>query len=394
MIKIKFIHHSTGLGGAPVSLYWLIKSLPSSEYDVEVILLRNSTLVEYFNSKGIKCSVIKSFFYNKIYYPYIHIEVSWLRLKSPVRLIYFAFTWILSRLFFSKLFSKIESDIIHLNSYTINDLLCNSSKNSKVIIHIREPAATGYFGIRSAIFKSQIKKYANHIVAISKDNAIRIGIPEKTSVIYNQYNPKSYSYEWLGFGNYVIFLGGGIPFKGLETLLNSLDYLDSNINVLVFGEVKQSVLDFLQIKLKKSDVYENCSILISCKGKNIKSDSTVFFMGMREDVGAYIKNAKILLNLFEITHFPRPVIEAFSYAVPVVVTKVDGICEVVNDGVNGIIINVSDYLSLAASINFLISNEKIRFMMGQEGLKSYLNNFGQNISLGYDTLYKTITTVR
>ena len=70
------------------------------------------------------------------------------------------------------------------------------------------------------IFKHQMHKYADKIIAISHDNSSRIGIPEKTEIIYNyaEISKKKQnlaSYESKRF----LYLGGSLEIKGFYTSL-------------------------------------------------------------------------------------------------------------------------------------------------------------------------------
>ena len=38
--KVLFVHHATGVGGAPISMVETIKGLNKNHYDVEVLLLK------------------------------------------------------------------------------------------------------------------------------------------------------------------------------------------------------------------------------------------------------------------------------------------------------------------------------------------------------------------
>ena len=52
--KILYIHHGKGLGGAPLSLLYLIQALDKTKYHPVVLFLYDSEVVDLFKSKGIE----------------------------------------------------------------------------------------------------------------------------------------------------------------------------------------------------------------------------------------------------------------------------------------------------------------------------------------------------
>lgn len=62
MIKILFIHHAAGWGGAPKCMVNLIKDLDPAKYEVEVLLLKDSVVASKLTEFGIKYSIAESVF--------------------------------------------------------------------------------------------------------------------------------------------------------------------------------------------------------------------------------------------------------------------------------------------------------------------------------------------
>lgn len=59
-IKILFIHHGTGIGGAPISLLNLISHLDISKYEFKVVLVKESSIVDMFRQNGIETQVLNA----------------------------------------------------------------------------------------------------------------------------------------------------------------------------------------------------------------------------------------------------------------------------------------------------------------------------------------------
>ncbi|MFB0526131.1 MAG: glycosyltransferase family 4 protein [bacterium] len=65
--------------------------------------------------------------------------------------------------------------------------------------------------------------------------------------------------------------------------------------------------------------------------------------------------------------FGLTMLEALSSGKPMVVTRTGGMPEIIKDGINGFIIPVKDFESLASRINCLLGNKELRERLGQTG---------------------------
>lgn len=84
--------------------------------------------------------------------------------------------------------------------------------------------------------------------------------------------------------------------------------------------------------------------------------------------------------------------EAMAAGLPVVGTRVDGLSEIIEDGVTGYILQVGDSQGLANVLIELISNaEKIKTMGEKEEKKGCKNYFQSNTSFGQLFLYTSIS---
>ena len=87
----------------------------------------------------------------------------------------------------------------------------------------------------------------------------------------------------------------------------------------------------------------------------------------------------VLPSYFE--GMPRCLLEAMSYSLPVVTTRVDGIPELVEDGVTGILIEPGDINALAYKIITLLKEDRIRNEMGRNARLSVQTNFNVDAKL-------------
>ena len=90
------------------------------------------------------------------------------------------------------------------------------------------------------------------------------------------------------------------------------------------------------------------------------------FTGYREDVRPYLKD----FDLFVIPSnypdpFPRSVIEAMAFSLPVVGFSIGGIAEAVEDGETGFLCDSGDFEKIGESISILTRDAETRNKMGQ-----------------------------
>ncbi|MDD4729489.1 MAG: glycosyltransferase family 4 protein [Dysgonamonadaceae bacterium] len=362
--KILFIHHATGWGGATLSMIKAIERLDQSKFSVEVLLIKNSDISKILHAKGIKYHIAKNEFYKKYYNYFSHASGGhkWYHLFT---LLVVSASWILSRFYFSRIELKnIECDIIHLNSSALTDWLYASSKKATTIIHFREALADGYLGIRKSFFRKQVKKYADHIIAISKDNAARLNLPEKTTVIYN-YTEIKPDIENLKNQpqKMVLYVGGAQIIKGYFTMVDALDYLNEDITVCFCGYYpdKLSFNVYDKIFLHRQNNKMIASLEKMRKHKNAR------IIGLIEDISPFLSDTDALISPFSKEHFSRPVIEAFAHKKPAIGSNVVGMEELIDNKINGLIVEKDNPKALADAINYICTHPVVAKKMGDNG---------------------------
>jgi glycosyltransferase involved in cell wall biosynthesis len=368
MKKILYIHHAVGWGGAPNSLIKMINGIDRTKYDVDVLLLKYSNVVDKLIENNISFKIADSIFYRKYYHYFTHSEAGYVKWYQIYRFIKLGFLWSLSRFYFAKKeLAKHNFQIVHLNSSVLTDWLAPAKTKGKVIIHIREPFRKGKLDLLHFFFTFQMRKYADRIIAISKDNATRVGIPEKTEVIYNfeeipQNNPLESSYS----SKKVFYLGGSEYIKGFYTLVDALDYLDKDVKVYFGGNIDSkkksrfSIKFFLKFLLfygkKKKEAIEK-----------IKHHHNAFVIDLTYNVHNYLDEVCCLVSPFSVPHFSRPVIEAYLHKKPAIGTDVKGMDEIIEHEKNGLIVPKNNPVKLAAAINDLTADGLKAKRFGEAG---------------------------
>lgn len=393
MRKILFVHHGTGVGGAPISMIETIKSLDPKQYTAEVLLLKDSIVSEMLSKEGIKSSVATGFFYKKIYRFFPHIEPEFFKFWQFFRMLRGAVVWLLSRYYFSsRLLREFEYDIIHLNSSVLIDFLAAGKLKGKVVLHIREPVARGYLGIRLGIMRSQINLYADHVIAISRDNAKRLGCSQKTTVVYNfteigPEHPATFPDQ-----KFVLYVGGESLIKGFLTIVDSLNYISQDIKVLFCGYYQDHEHSCsLRGRLKRYFFQLTPSNRRLARAREIvRSHPNAVMLGVRNDIAQLLRKSRVLVSPFSVEHFSRPVVEAFANYRCAIGTNVEGMSELIEHEKNGLLVEPNDPRALALAINRICENVDFNLKLAEAGYQKAEKEFSRSninkIQKIYDSL--------
>lgn len=113
--------------------------------------------------------------------------------------------------------------------------------------------------------------------------------------------------------------------------------------------------------------------------KDAGLSETVIFLGYRSDIQSVMSQLDLIVlsSLWE--GFPLTPIEAFSVGKTVIGTNVDGTTEIIQDEVNGIIVEAKNEKKLASKINWMIEHPNERHNMEIAARKKYETEFSFKI---------------
>lgn len=397
MKNILIIHHGWGIGGGLIAMVHLVHELKNS-YNVRILCVFDSEAVGYLKMNGFEVEIAHSKFYRNFYSLFIHSSASYCSIQNFLKQIYSLCMYFFNMYYFAsrELEKHIKDvDLIYLNSLFLSDWAkAAKEKDKKVVIHVREPLAAGLFSMRKKIIQRNIENYTDSIVAISRDNAIRLNVLYKTFVVYDPVCCTRHSSPLCEQINddfiYFTYVGGEQRIKGFEQLAHSLDYLDEKIRIFFIGSsLSDTPISFANgIRCILSSYYRNLSSL-KLKVRNSKN---VILLGYREDVFAYYQLSRSIISPFAKPHASLPILEALSVGKPVIASDVDGTRELVNDSV-GVIYKNGDFRALANAINemALVSDDELK-QFNENARMRYLDIMSKTnsvLKIIYDCFVKT-----
>ena len=103
----------------------------------------------------------------------------------------------------------------------------------------------------------------------------------------------------------------------------------------------------------------------------------VRFLGLRDDVEQLYSAMDLYVLASFREGFPRSAMEAAAMGLPLVVTNIRGCRQVVDDGVNGVLVNVRDSNALTAAIIALARDPLLRQRMGRASTEKAKREFDQ-----------------
>ena len=391
--KILFVHHGKGIGGAPISLLNLLKNLDQEKYAFKVIMFDEGKIINLYKESSIEPLVVKA---NTNWWG--HHEKGKIQLKywyKYPKILLDRKKQIKEATNFLKKYR--EYDIVHLNSDVLSSWALAAKKAGfKVVCHNRDPFAEGYFKIRQKFLRKFLNKYVDIFLSISEDNKHRLGMLDKTKVVYNFVDiPKQYRLSMKSSVDCkkVLYLGGMAKVKGFDTAVNCLPYLNPDVRVQFGGNLgKWKQPKSLKEKLKqclKLSFYRKTYLPL----KKIYEAKNVEVLGLLTQPLPVIDACDILITPFKIEHFSRPAMEAMAYGKPVIGSNVEGMDEIIDHGINGLLVEKNNPQALAEAINYLCENPEIAQRMGNEGRKKAIKFFSpeknvQKIEEVYDRLLR------
>ncbi len=377
MRRILYIHHGGEIGGAPLSLLYLLRYLDRSRYEPVVVALKPGPVVDLYRTEGIEVIIETGIS------DFSHTTLEWYGGRNLWRLPGKVATFWPSVQRTREVIRRLKPDLVHLNSSTLvpSAIACRR-EGIPVVWHIREPLTQGYLGLRRAWLRSVIDRTATRVIAICQNDADQLRPSDRIRVIYNFVHFAQFDRTLTGDAfraehgippesPVVTMLGGISEPKGTLVLIRALPDLVAaipTVKVVIAGPLPQPPGDRNLKRLVKwllaADAYER-EVRRAIDRLDRQVRAALIFTGVRRDIPQVLAATTCLVFPSVVPHFARPIIEAAAMAVPCVASDLGGPRELVVHGKTGILVPPGDAGALAAGLSSVLRDQQHARAMGQ-----------------------------
>jgi glycosyltransferase involved in cell wall biosynthesis len=387
-IRILFVQHHAGIGGATRSLLSIIEQLDRTRYQPIVLFTAGSGLAaDILRHAGIPVIVrndIIAYGHGNGARPSFNRFPPWLPITQLLQI------WPSARRF-SKLLREHTFDLVYLNSSILMPALlgCHLA-GIRPIVHVREILYWGALGLRFRLVRYLLQTYAAHLIVLSETSRAQFTKTSRVpiTVIYNAvdfavFNRNIDAVEArrrLGITpeqQVVLMLGGGLAHKGAHVLVRAIAqvrFQHQRIKAVILGFNPDEYSSTWRGRIKKRLAKGQSDRLLELIDKLGVRDC-VQVEGSRHDIPDWLAVAEICVFPATTDHFPRPVIEAAAMAVPAIASDGPTSRELITDGVNGRLVPANQPLALATAINKLLAVPQHRLEMGERAYEQALLRF-------------------
>ena len=336
-MKIIFTLASLGSGGAERVVSLLANKMAEQGHQVEIICLKFND-VYYKLHPEVKVTLAMKQTKNRI------TEVSWLRkyVKQEKPDVVIAFT---------------EG----VYCFTIAALL--GTKIPVIASERLDPSAMTW---KRNLLKRLLLPYADWLVVQTKTikDYFPKRIQKKSSIVFNPVNEKvslTPSPSPKGEGNYaeegklnrIISVARLFPQKNQEMMIRA------------FAKIADKYPDWKLVIYGEGPLRDSLQLTID----SLQLSERVLLPGRTEKVIEELQKSKIFCLSSDYEGMSNSMIEAICVGLPIVSTKVSGTDELIQDGVNGLLVDIGDEQGMTDALEKLIQDEEQMKKMGEANLK-------------------------
>lgn len=385
--RILFVDHDRDITGSSVSLAYIIRACLRNNYEIYMLTPKIGENEKYFSDLGVNIiNYGKGLFKSAnldIHYSY---SINWfsvygifILIKNLVKFFY--------GLFLSCYFQlKVKPDILYINEHVLFHFsICSKFLNSISIIHIRSKFASNRHSYRSVLIGKLILNFNRYIFNITQIEADQFkskdGKLSAKVIIVNEFlDSQNFSLKnnlieiknkySIPANKYVILtLGGVLPIKGTLDLLTSISKLDDKQKffLLVAGKL------YKNSSKQNADYYDKC---ISILNSNLKNNSIV--LGEISNSTELISCCNLLVSTSNLSHFSRPIIEAWAQKKSVIASDTEHSQNLIEDHFDGLLYENMNTFDLQNRIVEVMYNPTLNEKLGENGYRKAIRLFHED----------------
>lgn len=215
-----------------------------------------------------------------------------------------------------------------------------------------------------------IYPYTDGMVVLSKYDYNKYSYVQNKRIIFNPLFVNEKTNTVIKKEKIILAVGRLVKDKGFDILLDALSLVKKDLlkgwNVYIIGDGKER--KHLEMKSDK-----------------LKLNSIVTFLGNKKDIIDYYQRASIFVSTSRAEGFPNALSEALSLGCASIATDcLTGPSELIQDNLNGFLIQVDDVKTISLKIELLIKDEKLRIDFSTKGVELSQQYKTENIVLEWE----------
>lgn len=228
-----------------------------------------------------------------------------------------------------------------------------------------------------------VVSFANHVIANSKASAVFVRrlVPWRNPVVIyrgvrQEFIEQADSDNEIRrrYGNQIIVYAGRlIDGKGVPDLIHAVGKLPSASCIIVGGGPQQKELELLVRSLHLSD--------------------RIAFVGHKtpKELFSILKSVDVMVNPSYTEGLPTAVIEAALCRLPVIATDVGGTCEIIEDGVSGILVPTNNSAMIAHAVTAVLEHPEKAKQYAEKAYQNAVSTFSWEKGIvQYDRIIQTM----
>lgn len=326
-IKVLYLLHDTRRSGVPAVAFHAITALDRSEIVPTVLCAYDGIYARDLREAGVKVWTIGE-----------RTPLIWRAKRFLMNLVLAA--------------SARRFDTIHIHSSTLAlSVIWAKMLGCRVVFHLHElPRTVGYL-LRKAMACADAVVFCSETCAAHYAD---IPVRKSLTIVNALYFPEIGAVRHQGHGGKIVMAASINKNKGQDLLLEAFARLDrDDAELWLYGTVGLSARGFVK-NLRN-------------KVKKLGLEARVHFPGPTTDVLEVFRSAAVVVHVSWTESFGMALVEAQSCGVPVIAHDLEGMREVVVDGVTGYLIPPGDVTALTVRLDELLSDPSLRNRMGGAG---------------------------
>lgn len=374
--RVLYFHHGGAIGGAPLSLLYLLERIDRTQYEPIVVTLSAGPVSRLYEAAGIETHVCEDIA------AFSHTELEWYGGRQALwRLPLQAAKYPASVRAARRVIQRFRPALVHLNSSTLAAAARAARREGvPVVWHIREPLAAGYLGVRRTWLQRRVSRDAAAVIAISTHDSGRLRASPKTKVVYNfvdfarfdrrrRSSSAKTAQDIARDRPVVVMLGGTAAAKGTLTFVRAAQIVCRDVPNALFviagrppsTGARRGAKGLIRRALG-IDAYDDA---VSAASAALVAAGQLRFAGIQEDVVPLLASADALVFPAAVPHFGRPLIEAAAMGLPAIASSLGSASEVVVDAITGHLVPPSNPPALARAVLALLSDPRRAAAMGE-----------------------------